>query len=163
MDNTLANEVADHWEKEEIPIDDLLFMRVSKNHIKGNEIQLIAFKKNINPSTPQSKPGLSTEWVRYSSPQQCRQNVALFKHAKTGLPKDPSNYEVVQFIVRDIIAIPNQTVEHTPIYQPTLAPPVLIQAHTDIFGEDEIDNKENEVQARLELSKIWRQAMPFGK
>ena len=112
------------WKREEIPDEDMLFMRVHKNHIQpdGN-ILLIAFRNHGDPGNPSREPGMSTA---------CRQR-----------GKDPDKYEVITLQVGKVREIPDQRVDHTPIYEP----PILNRAHTDVYGE-------KDEEARLTLFQI---------
>jgi hypothetical protein len=124
-------------------------MRVHKNHIEPTgQILLIAFRNHGNPNDPGLEPGMSTDWQKYSSPEECRERASDFG-------KDPERYEVIQMNVGQIRGIPNQRVEHTPIHKPDNSPPHLNRAHTDVFGE-------KDEEARLELFKLSLPAFPFG-
>lgn len=145
----MATSITSPFEKEDIPNDDLLYMRVSKNHIEPDgTILLIAFRAHGKPEDPSSRKGMSTDWEKYSTPQECRRRALLYG-------KDPNRYEVIQLNVGEVREIPDQTVEHTPIYEPHATPPIINQAHTDVFGE-----KDDE--ARVMLRLISDPAIPFG-
>jgi len=106
-------------------------------------------KRNVRDHLPkQHQPGMSTDWQKYSTPEECR------KRARD-IGKDPQKYEVIQMSVERIRAIPSQRVEHIPIYNPNDSPPLLNRAHTDVFGE-------KDEEARLELFKLSQPAIPFG-
>lgn len=145
----MAISIDSPWPTEPIPDNDLLYMRVHKNHIEPNgQILLIAFRNHGDSDDPSIEPGMSTDWQKYSTPEECR------KRAKD-IGKDPQKYEVIQMSVKRIRAIPSQRVEHTPIYNPNASPPLLNRAHTDVFGE-------KDEEARLELFKLSQPAIPFG-
>ena len=123
-------------------------MRVHKNHIKSDGILLIAFRNHSDPANPSARSGMSTDWQKYSTAEECRQ------WAKD-MGKDPNRYEVIQLNVGRVREIPGQSVEHTPIYKPHSAPPILNRAHTDVFGE-------KDEEARLTLLQISEPAIPFS-
>lgn len=145
----MAAPITSPWEKEEIPNEDLLYMRVHKNHIgPDGSIYFIAFRKHGDPNDPSKERGMSTDWQKYSTAEECRQRASLYG-------KDPNKYEVIQFNVGKVRDIPDQRVEHTPIYEPYSNPPIFNRAHTDVFGgEDE--------QVRLAFFNIADPAIPFG-
>jgi len=131
------------WEKEEIPNEALLFMRVHRNHFDDSgEIDLAAFRNHKDKEKAPSRPGMSTDWEKYSSPKQCRQ----------GGRQTPQNqnYAVIQLPVGRVRRIPLQTVEHDPIYDP---PILLNRAHTEVFGE-------KDEEARLTLRQISSMVLP---
>jgi hypothetical protein len=135
MDLDVAEEINLPWEKEHIPDDALLFMRVHKNQLDPNGEPIPGAFKN----RPKSTDGMSTDWNEYSSAKECR------LRART-----PEDNAILQLRVGDVRQISLQTVEHTPIYNSTAAtPPILNRAHTDVFGE-----KNTEV--RLHFIRIYR-------
>lgn len=140
----MATPITSPWKKEEVPDEDLLFMRVSKKLVQPNgRILPLAFKNHGDPNDPSKEPGMSTDWQEYSTREECRQRARQFG-------RDPNSYEVIQLDVGKVREIPDQRVEHTPIYQP----PILNRAHTDVFGE-------KDEEARLTLFQISRPAIPF--
>jgi hypothetical protein len=146
MDFDVVAEIASPWEKEEIPNQAQLFMRVHKNHFDPDgQIRLIAFRNHGQEGNPSIEPGMSTDWEKYSTPEECRQRATL-----SG--KSPENYAVIVLPVGEVREIPGQRVEHTPIYEPNAVPPILNRAHTDVFGE-------KDEQARLTLMQISRIAL----
>lgn len=149
MGFNVATSIISPWKEEEIPNEDLLYMRVHKSHIEpdGNII-LIAFRNHVDPSDLFKEPGMSTDWQEYSTAEECRQRAKDFG-------KDPNKYEVIQLNVGKVRGIPSQKVEHTPIYEPHSTPPILNRAHTDVLGE-------KDEEARLTLLQISEQAIPFG-
>jgi hypothetical protein len=125
------------WEKESIPDDAILFMRVHRSLFPDGEIIPYAFTKHGDP------PGMSTDWNRHSTAEECRQRARQ-------VGKLPENYAVIWMPVSGVRNIPGQTVEHTPIYQP----PIVNRAHTDVFGDDD-------EEARLSLLQISHIALPL--
>ncbi len=149
MGFNVATSITSPWEKEEIPDEDLLYMRVHKNHIEpdGN-IRFIAYRNHIDPANASAQTGMSTDWQKYSTAEECRQRAK-------DIGKDPNKYEVIQLNVGKVREIPSQSVEHTPIYEPHSTPPILNRAHTDVFGE-------KDEEARLILLQISNPAIPFS-
>jgi hypothetical protein len=146
----MASPITSPWRKETIPNEDLLYMRVHKNLVQSDgSIAFLAFKNHGDPRDPSIRPGMSTDWQEYSTPEECRQRASLFG-------KDPSKYEVIQINVGRVRQIPGQEVEHTPIYEPHSTPPILNRAHTDVYG----DKTDEEV--RLGFINAWEPAIPFG-
>lgn len=124
-------------------------MRVHKNHIEPNgNILLIAFRNHNDPADPSKAAGMSTDWQRHSTAEECRQRA-------NDMGKDPNKYEVIQLNVGRVRDIPGQIVEHTPIYEPHATPPLFNRAHTDVFGE-------KDEEARLTLLQISEPAIPFS-
>ena len=97
------------WEKETILDDALLYMRVHKNQLdRSGEPIPGAFRNR-----PQSTDGMSTDWEKYATPEECRDR-----------GRTPSDNAVIQLKVADVRDIPCQIVEHTPINNPTEMPPL---------------------------------------
>jgi hypothetical protein len=140
MDPPVADQIEAPWEKEEIPGEAFLFMRVHKSQIKNGEPIPGAFKNR-----PQSTDGMSTDWDKYSTADDCRQRA-----------RTPADNAVLQLKVEDVRNIPLQTVEHTPIYRPTEIPHVINRAHTDVFGE-------KDTEARLLFLRIYRMAISLDE
>jgi hypothetical protein len=129
----VANEITSPWDKEPIPDDAILYMRVHKNWLDDNgEPKPGAFRNH-----PTRSDGMSTDWNKYATPEECRLR-----------GRTPDDNAVVQFSVEDVRGIPEQIVEHTPIYEPLSNPPLFNRAHTDVFGE-----KSTEV--RFHFMKIY--------
>lgn len=125
------------WDKEPIPDDALVFMRVHKNQLDADGEPIPGAFRN----RPQSTDGMSTDWEMYSSPEECRNRA-----------RNPVGNAVIQLKVGDVRQIPEQTVEHTPIYQPDAEPPNINRAHTDVYGE-------KDAEVRLKLMRIYRMAI----
>lgn len=131
------------WTVEEIQNDDTLFMRVHKNLFDPTgEVLPSAFRNHGDPSDSSREPGMSTDWQKYSSAEDCRARVRV-------VGKDPDNYGVVRLPVGPIRQIPEQRVAHTPIFEPDSVPPSVNRAHTDVFGD-------KDEEARLTLLQISR-------
>lgn len=138
----MADEMNGPWEKEPIPDEATLFMRVHKNLMDNGRPMPGAFRNHPDRTTD----GMSTDWKKYSSPQRTRSTAR----------KPPSEYAVIQLNVGDVRQVPRQTVEHTPIYQPESDPPEINRAHTDVFGDKgDIPNKKNP-EIRLKFRAICK-------
>jgi hypothetical protein len=85
-------------------------MRIHKNHVDGDRIILLAFKKH--------GVGMSTEWEKYSTAEETRERAREFG-------KDPGAYGVVAFVTGEVRAIPGHSVVHSPTRN---------RAHTDVIG-----------------------------
>lgn len=109
-------------------------MRVHKTWLKRDgSIGLGVFK---NAPTPWD--GMSTDWQRYSTPEQTRNRVTR---------KPPAEYAVIKMLVEKVRAIPDQMVEHTPLPDN--------RAHTDVLGE-------KDEEARLLFGRIYEVVIGFG-
>jgi len=113
------------WPEEEIPDPDHLFMRVEKSFVRNGEIIPGAFRNR-----PTERDGMSTDWERYSTPEQTRNRA-----------KVPSNNGVIELLVEDVRKVPGQTVKHTPSHE------LNNRAHTDVFGA-------KDTEARVKLRRI---------
>ncbi len=134
MADPINHETPPVWAKEPIPDDALLFMRVHKNQLDADGEPFPGAFRN----RPQSTDGMSTDWKKYSSPEACRNRA-----------RNPHDNAVIQLKVEDVRQIPEQTVVHTPIYQPDAEPPNINRAHTDVYGE-------KDAEVRLKLMRIYR-------
>lgn len=94
---------------EVIPDEDALYLRVHRAHFARGEVLSPAFR-NHPPG------GLSTNWSRYSSPEETR--------AQARQP--PENYGVLGMKVGSVRAIPQQEVVHSPLPDN--------RAHADVVG-----------------------------
>jgi hypothetical protein len=137
MASDVADELSGHWESEPIPDGDFLYMRVHKTWLKRDgSIGLGVFK-----NTPTPQDGMSTDWQKYSTPEQTRGRVTR---------KPPNEYAVIRMLAGKIREIPKQIVTHTP------SPEVDNRAHTDVFGE-----KDEEV--RLLFGRIFEFSIGFER
>lgn len=114
------------WQAEDIPGQDKLFMRVERSFVKNGEVIPGAFRNH-----PTETDGMSTDWSRYSTPQDTRQRA-----------KVPVNNGVVEMLVSEVRQVPQQTVKHSPI--PTN------RSHTDVWGV-----KDPEVRLKLRRLARW--------
>ena len=107
------------WCPEQIPDEDLLFMRVNELWRRDGEVSPGAFKNHGD--------GMSTDWEKYSTPRETRARA-----------KKPAKNAVVSLIASKVAEVPGQRVEHTPDIE------LHNRAHTDVFGE-----KDEEVRVKL--------------
>jgi hypothetical protein len=102
------------FEKEKIPNEDSLYMRVHKNWIRNGV---------LNPGTFRNhQSGMSTDWSKYSNPQKTRNRVINYG-------KEPDKYGVLSMHVGAVRNIPDQVVIHKPMNEN--------RAHTDVEGVKE--------------------------
>lgn len=137
----MADEMTSPWEKESIPDDAILYMRVHKNNLDSNGEPIPGAFRNH----PTRADGMSTDWKEYSTPKECQVR-----------GRTPEDNAVIILPVAEVRKIVGQIVEHTPIYEPLSEPPVFNQAHTDVFGE-----KTTEV--RFHFMKIYSFAIRLEK
>jgi hypothetical protein len=115
------------WPQETIPPDQRLFMRVERSFVKNGNFIPGAFRNR-----PTEQDGMSTDWERYSTPDQTRNRAAK-----------PANNGVIEMLAGDVAGVPGQTVVHTPDASRNN------RAHTDVFGV-------KDPEARLKLKRIAR-------
>lgn len=122
------------WEKEPIPDDAKLYMRVHKNNLDATGEPIPGAFRN----QPTRADGMSTDWEKYSTPEECQ--------ARARTPRDNA---VIILPVAEVRKIAGQTVEHTPIYEPLSDQPIFNRAHADVFGE-------KTTEARFHFMRIVR-------
>jgi len=120
------------WPTEQIPDEDLLFMRVHKNEIQGGAPIPGAFRNRGEGD----QEGMSTDWSRYSTPETTKLRAA--NPAWKG--------GVIQMVVGDVRKIPSQTVAHAPLPDN--------RAHTNVKGQ-------KSTQARYLFMRVWRWAIEY--
>ena len=110
----MADELEPLWDKEFIPDDNSVFMRVHRNDLdlEGRPVPG-AFR-----NSPRGAPGMSVNWDKYSDAKSTRREG----------PQTPQNYAVVRLHVGSTRRIPGQSVEHSPDYVRRN------RAHTDVIG-----------------------------
>jgi hypothetical protein len=169
VDIGLADAVTCPWPAENIPDADSLFKRVRRTEVADDGWpKLNVFVNRGSTDLPDVRPGLSTDWSKYSTPEQTR---ARSRRAA------PEEYGVIFFIVGDVRELPFQEVEHTPVCRdPELADDPNNRAHTDIFGpktraelaaiisddEAEARGQSLEIRAELHLMCNWLIPPPSG-
>jgi len=137
------------WEPEEIPDKALLYCYVFKRNINSETNNPL--EKTFKNTPFKTGTDLSSDWNKYSSPEETRQRLAKQQKQKGGF-KNPDDYFVVQLSVQKIrTEIPSQTIKHDPIQNDLVLPDN--RAHTKIIGE-----KDPEV--RLKFVDIYEWAIP---
>ncbi len=122
---------------EEIPDADSLFLRIHLVNVDKEGIPLPR-------AYAEHDGGMSTNWSRYADAEMTRQQAAQITHPKTGNPKNPDDFGVLQFEVRAVREIPSLLVEHKPL--------AANRAHTDVVGT-------TAPQARVKLGRIFTWAI----
>lgn len=120
----MVDEIAE-FNTEHIPGEDILYMRVHKMYLAEGE---------LIPGVFQNKPkdsGMSVDWGKYSTPQ-----------ATQARAKVPLDNGVISFTAAAARSIPNQTVEHFPIFDN--------QSHAQVNGVKDV-----EVRARFMKIFQW--------
>lgn len=138
------------WPKEEIPLQDKLFIRVHKQNInpKTGLPRPAAFK-----NTPASGPSLSSDWERYTTPEKSRELIGKqYKKGTTDF-KNPLFFFIVSVIVKNIYNLNcNQLIEHTPKYQnPEPIGDPNNRAHSSITG----DKTDEEIRLKFVNISNW--------
>jgi hypothetical protein len=101
----------DEFEREEIPDEDRLYMRVHKNWIRDGDLNPGTFRNN--------QGGMFTDWSKYSDPERTKDRVINYE-------KDPDNYGVLSMNVGQVLDIPDQVIIHKPLDEN--------RSHTDVEG-----------------------------
>jgi hypothetical protein len=126
--------MSETWPIENIPGEDLLYMRVHRNYIQNGEPIPGVFQNHGEGE----QEGMSTDWSKYSTAEQTKLRAA--NPAWKG--------GVIQMIVGDVRRIPRQTVEHAPLPDN--------QAHTNVKGPKKgVEG----TQVRYLFMKIWKWAI----
>src|SRR6266545_6330189 len=102
------------WAREEIGDDQVLYLRVHQVKVLNGKLLPNAFDDHDG--------GMSTDWARYSTPEQSRNRA-----------RKPDLNGVVQMGVGSIRKIDELIVEHTPDEE------FDNQAHTDVIGEKTVE------------------------
>lgn len=131
----MANEMTGSWVSENIPDDDLLYMRVHKTLFDQNGVIFPGAFKN----RPTSNDGMSTDWAKYTRPEETRSR-----------GRSPEDNAIIQMLVRKVRQIPGQEVSHTPDLVTSN------RAHTDVFGE-------KTTEARVKFSRIFEVVIPLSR
>lgn len=122
---------------EPIPDADSLFLRIHRANIDSDGSPL--------PRTyDEHGGGMSTNWSKYADAELTRRQAADFIHPKTLKPKNPDDFGVLTFVVREVREIPKLVVTHTPL--------PINRAHTDVIGT-------GTPQARVRLGRIYSWAI----
>lgn len=145
----------DYWPKENISIESRLFCRV--HYQKVNKVNG-APAPSAFYNTPKTGPDLSSDWDKYSNPQQSRALIGFEYKLGTTVFKNPEDFFITEFLVENIYKLElNQIVEHSPkqIIPDEIGNPNN-RAHSSIIGD------KNDEELRLKFVGIseWRIAPP---
>lgn len=125
----MANGIHMNWPVEYVPNSDFLYRRVHVNILiitpNWDDIPPFAFKDNN---------GISTDWNKYSSPEESRQRAL-----------DPEKNGIIQVKVESVRQFQNLTINHTPLPSN--------RAHTTINGLKDY-KKEDQTDIRKRLARL---------
>jgi hypothetical protein len=116
------------WPIELVPDADLLFMRVHHNNIREGRLLPLVF---LNHGEGE-EDGMSTDWNKYSTPEETRNRVYKDKPTWKG--------GVIQMVAGEVRKIPNQVVQHAPLTDN--------RAHTNVKGR-------KDTQVRYLFMRSW--------
>lgn len=144
------------WSTEIISAEQNLYCRIHKSYVRNLDTEPTV-NEGAFYNTPRTGDNLSTDWEKYSTPDECRQRVG--KQYKTGTQnfKDPEDYFVVSLNVNDILtAIPvKQEVKHDPIYNsPEQTGNLNNRAHSIIIGSKG-DKSDPEIRMKFKEISKW--------
>lgn len=86
---------------------------------------------------------MSTDWSRYATPEQTRNR---------GVRSGPENNAVLEFDVGAVRSIPEQVVQHSPIFNDPEEPDN--RAHTEVFGP-------KNAETRIHYLRVYRMVLDF--
>jgi hypothetical protein len=129
------------WEVEDVPNDAFLYVRIHKDKIENKGISVGLPKPSAFKNTPETGPDLSSDWNKYSTPQQSREHIGKeYRHGKDEF-KNPLDFFIVSFKVQDILDLDlNQKVEHSPRqdnFPDEIAGSPWNRSHCSIIGDAE--------------------------
>lgn len=128
------------WPVEAIPDTEALHMRVHRQWIKPDgTVRPTCFKNR-----PDDRGGMSTDWERYSSPDETRQRA-----------RRPDDNAIIMLNTGQVRLIPGQRVSHSPIQDDPNVPDN--RAHTDVNG-----SKESDPETQLRFLAIATLVLPLG-
>jgi hypothetical protein len=138
------------WSKEPIPDEDFLFCFIHRANIdyKRGEIPRAAAFQN----TPKERDNLSSDWSKYSSPEETKQRIGQqFKFESTEF-KNANDYGILRFDVSKLRDDElKQVVNHDPIFnEPEIIGVPNNRAHAVIIGE-----KDEEVRLKMRDCSVW--------
>lgn len=137
------------WEKENIDDDSLVYCRVHKDFISSKDNLP---KSSAFTNTPKDGDNLSCDWNKYSNPENSKQLIGK-QIKRDGTFKDPNMFFIWGMKVGKLRfeVIPNQIVEHDPIFNdPELIGTPNNRSHSIIIGDKPI----NDAEFRVSLLKI---------
>jgi hypothetical protein len=120
------------WAVEDIPDGDTLYMRGHRQFLKPDGSLSAACFRN----RPDDSGGMSTDWERYSTPEDTRNRA-----------RGPMDNAVIALNVGQVRMIPDQVVQHSPVFGHPDLPDN--RAHTDILG-----SKEHDPEVRRRFQRI---------
>lgn len=131
----MADEMIYLWEREDIPDNDSLWMRVHRMWFtRDGSVSLGAFSNK-----PTDQDGMSVDWDKYARPEDTRSRA-----------RNPKDNAVIHLIAGEVRQIPDQAVIHTPDAGNNN------RAHTDVLGE-------KHPEARVKLSRIYKLVIPLDQ
>jgi len=131
----VADELEPRWDKEYIPDENSLYMRVHKNDLDAEGKPVPGAFRN----SPKGAAGMSSNWDKYADANSTR----------SGGPQLPQNYAVVTLQVSSARGVPGQTVEHSPDHLRRN------RAHTDVIGV-------KDAEARLAFLRTYNLAIAIN-
>ena len=117
--------MSDRWPIEEIPDVDRLYMRVHRQWFKGSRVAPGFFQNRPD----EASGAMSTDWSKYATPEETRTRA-----------RRPELNAVIELVVGEVRAIPQQVVRHAPIQDHPVLPDN--RAHTDVAGPKAIGDLE---------------------
>ena len=105
------------WTVEQVPNDAQLFVRVHKSKIEEKDPTTIGLPKpSAFKNTPETGPDLSSDWEKYSTPEESRARIGKeYRYGKIEEFKNPSDFFIVSLNVQDIYNLnAEQKIEHSP-------------------------------------------------
>ena len=143
------------WQIENIPNSDRLYFRIHKQNVFDNKDYTNIIRPRAFCNTPANGNNMSTDWDKYTTPQQTLDHVS--KQYKTGKTefKNKDDFGVVSFSVDKIKEIDkNHTVLHDPIENiPEIIGDPSNRAHAIVDGKISGD-KEDSLEVRALFAEI---------
>ena len=138
------------WEKELIPNEDRIYCFVHKANVdykNGGKPRAAAFQ-----NTPRDGSNLSSDWSKYSTPEETKNRIGKQFKANSQNFKNPNDYGVLQFEVGFLRQEElRQEIEHDPIFNPMELDGIPNnQSHTIIIGE-----KDEETRLKMKEMSVW--------
>lgn len=136
MADDVVEPIDPNWPPEDIPDNDIIYMRVHRQKFNPDG--------TVQPGAFQNKgDGMSTDWAKYAAPEDTQR--------RGRVPRDNG---VVSMVVGRVRQIPGQTVVHTPIWSPK--PEECNQSHTDVYGD-----KKKDPETRVLFRRLCRIVIPL--
>ncbi len=131
------------WETEEkIPNEGILYVRVHKDKVQKKGPTIGFPNPGAFKNTPEAGPDLSSDWNKYSTPEESRKRIGReYRPSKPGEFKDSSDFYIASFLVQDIYNLDlNQKIEHSPLqdnFPYELVGKPWNRSHCSIIGDAE--------------------------